>query len=206
MASEDRQIPSKGEGPRVESLEERIRRAVQEDVALVPYDPRWPALFRQEKEHLLACLPRELIGRIEHFGSTAIPGMAAKPVIDMLIEVASLGETRLRIVPILQAQGYDYFWRPALFEGPPFYAWFIKRDTAGRRTHHLHMVERHFAHWDRLLFRDRLIEHPDLAAEYAALKRRLAAEHPNDREAYTRGKSAFVARVMELARRGREEE
>ncbi|VVB63704.1 GrpB protein [uncultured archaeon] len=68
--------------------------------------------FLEEKEHLLACLPRELIGRIEHFGSTAVPGLTAKPIIDMLVEVASLWEARHRIVPILESQGYDYFWRP----------------------------------------------------------------------------------------------
>ena len=63
----------------MEPLEQRIRRAVQEDVAIVPYDPRWPELFRREKEHLLSCLPAELIRRVEPFGSTAVPGLAAQP-------------------------------------------------------------------------------------------------------------------------------
>ncbi len=88
-------------------LDERIRRAVQEDVAIVPYNSEWPKLFLEEKDHLLTCLPRELIGRIEHFGSTAVPGLAAKPIIDMLVEVKSLEEARRRIVPILESQGYD---------------------------------------------------------------------------------------------------
>ena len=123
---------------------EKIARVVQEDVAIVPCDPRWPEMFRAEKEHLLACLPGELIRRIEHFGSTAVPGLAAKPIVDMLVEVTDLEATRARIAPVLEAQGYDYFWRPAMFEGPPFYAWFIKRDGCGVRTHHIHMVERHF--------------------------------------------------------------
>ncbi|MEI2762553.1 GrpB family protein [Methanothrix soehngenii] len=73
-----------------ETLEDRVRRAVQEDIAIEPYSPEWPRLFLEEKEHLLTCLPSELIGRIEHFGSTAVPGLAAKPIIDMLVEVASL--------------------------------------------------------------------------------------------------------------------
>jgi len=170
-------------------------------VAIVPYDPRWPELFRQEKEHLLACLPNELIRRIEHFGSTAVPGLAAKPIVDMLVEVTDLEATKARIVPVLEAQGYDYFWRPAMFEGPPFYAWFIKRDAHGVRTHHIHMVERHFEHWERLLFRDYLIEHPAVAAAYQALKLRLAAAHPNDRVAYTKGKTEFIVRVTEQAKR-----
>jgi GrpB-like predicted nucleotidyltransferase (UPF0157 family) len=185
-----------------ESLEERVRRVVAEDVAIVAYDPAWPELFREEAGRLRACLPGELLGRIEHFGSTAVPGLDAKPIVDMLVEVTSLEETRRRIAPVLEAQGYDYFWRPTWGDDtPPFYAWFIRRDAAGRRTHHIHMVERDFEHWDRLFFRDYLIERPDLAAEYAALKRRLAAEHPGDRVAYTRGKTEFVTRVTAEAKR-----
>jgi len=65
------------------NLEERVRSAVREEVAIVEYDSRWPGLFRQEADHLRACLPAGLIGRIEHFGSTAVPGLAAKPVVDM---------------------------------------------------------------------------------------------------------------------------
>ena len=188
----------------MEPLEQRIQRVVREDVAVVPYDPRWPELFRREKEHLRNCLPGNLIGRIEHFGSTAVPGLAAKPVVDILVEVADLQATRARIVPVLESQGYDYFWRPTRGDdGPPFYAWFIKRDpSSGTRTHHIHMVEPHFAeHWDRLLFRDYLIDHPQAAEEYQNLKLRLAAAHPNDRVAYTKGKTAFILQVTEQARR-----
>ena len=94
---------------------------VREDVAVVAYNPAWPELFRQEREHLRACLPPDLIGRIEHFGSTAVPGLGAKPIVDMLVEVISLEHTKHRIVPILEAQGYDYFWRPTWGDDtPPF--------------------------------------------------------------------------------------
>ena len=103
---------------------------------------------------------------------------------------------------ILEAQGYDYIWRPTRGDDvPPFYAWFIKRDPAtGVRTHHIHMVEPHFEHWDSLLFRDYLIAHPDVAAEYAGLKRRLAAAHAHDRETYTNGKREFIQRITRLAK------
>lgn len=191
-------------GPVMEPLDARIRRLVQEDVALVPYDPAWPEAFRREKEHLLACLPADVIRRVEHFGSTAVPGLPAKPVVDLLVEVSDLTTVRQEVVPILEAQGYDYLWRPTHGDdGPPFYAWFIKRDPAtGVRTHHIHMVEADFqGYWERLLFRDYLIAHPDVARAYAELKERLAAEHPNDRVAYTRGKTAFITRVTELAKR-----
>ena len=65
-------------------------------MAIVPYDPAWPELFVAEREHLLACLPSDLVLRIEHFGSTAVPGLSAKPVVDMLVEVTDLGATRAR--------------------------------------------------------------------------------------------------------------
>jgi len=188
----------------METLEQRIQRVVREDVAIVPYDPRWPELFRREKDHLVSCLPNDLIRRIEHFGSTAVPGLAAKPIVDMLVEVTDLPATRVRIAPVLESQGYDYFWRPTHGDdGPPFYAWFIKRDpNTGARTHHIHMVEGHFAeHWDRLLFRDYLIEHPEVSKTYENLKVSLASTARNDRVAYTRGKTEFVVNVTEQAKR-----
>jgi GrpB-like predicted nucleotidyltransferase (UPF0157 family) len=122
----------------------------------------------------------------------------------MLVEVSDLQATRERIAPILEAQGYDSFWRPTHGDdGPPFYAWFIKRDPrSGARTHHIHMVESHFAdHWDRLLFRDYLIDHPDVARQYEVLKRQLASVSPHDRVRYTQGKTEFVVAVTERARR-----
>ena len=185
----------------METLEDRIKRVLQEDVSIVPYDPAWPRMFEEEKKHLVDCLPQDLIRRIEHFGSTAIPGLAAKPIVDVLVEVDSLEETKARIAPVLEAQGYDYFWRATHGEdGPPFYAWFIKRNSAGVRTHHIHMVESDFEHWDRLLFRDYLIADPGTAKEYETLKYALARDYPNDRVAYTNGKSEFVVRVTQVAK------
>jgi len=185
----------------METLEDRIKRVLQEEVSIVPYDPAWPRMFEEEKKHLLDCLPQDLIQRIEHFGSTAIPGLAAKPIVDVLVEVASLDETKARIAPVLEAQGYDYFWRATHGEdGPPFYSWFIKRNSAGVRTHHIHMVESDFEHWDRLFFRDYLIADPETAKEYETLKYALARNYPNDRAAYTNGKSEFVVRVTQVAK------
>lgn len=188
---------------RRETLEEKIQRVVREEVALAPYDPAWPEAFRRERDHLRSCLPADLVGRIEHFGSTAVPGIAAKPIVDVLVEVFDLEATKVRIAPVLEAQGYDYFWRPTHGDdGPPFYAWFIKRDPrTGARTHHIHMVEPHFPHWERLLFRDYLIAHPSVAREYEELKRRLSVESAGDRVAYTAGKTEFVVRITEVARR-----
>jgi GrpB-like predicted nucleotidyltransferase (UPF0157 family) len=124
--------------------------------------------------------------------------------VDVLVEVSDLQATKVRIAPALEAQGYEYFWRPTHGDdGPPFYAWFIKRDRqTGARTHHIHMVEGHFTeHWDRLVFRDYLIEHPEVAREYEALKFRLASASAQDRVAYTRGKTEFIVRVTAQAKR-----
>jgi len=181
----------------METLEERVQRVLQEEVSIVSYNPVWPQMFEEEKHHLLNCLPHELIGRIEHFGSTAVSNLAAKPIVDILVEVTSLEETKNRIVPVLEAQSYDYFWRTDV---SPAYAWFIKRDSGGNRTHHIHMVESDFEHWDRLLFRDYLCDHPQVAREYEVLKRSLAAKCEHDRVAYTKGKTEFVVRVTQTAK------
>jgi len=179
------------------SLEQRIEEAVREEISIVPYDPGWPNLFMDEAEFLRGKLPKVLIIRIEHFGSTAVPGLAAKPVIDILVEVSSLQETRTQIAPILESEGYDYFWRT---DSPPAYAWFIKRNAEGKRTHHIHMVEADSKLWDRLYFRDYLKEFPDEAHCYAKLKQSLSEEYPNDRAAYTEGKAEFIASVTERAK------
>ncbi|MGQ5487335.1 GrpB family protein [Thauera sp. ZXT1-4] len=179
-----------------------VQRALQERVEIVPYDPAWPARFEEEAARLRAQLPAELIGRIEHFGSTAVPGLAAKPIIDMLVEVRSMADVVQRIAPELKRQGYEFFWRDRERGLPGIaYAWFIRRDAAGRRTHHIHCLEPGSSEWARLLFRDYLRAHPEAACEYGALKQRIAAEHPDDRVAYAKAKTRFVRTVMEAARR-----
>jgi GrpB-like predicted nucleotidyltransferase (UPF0157 family) len=185
----------------MDSLKERVLKAVHEEITLVPYNQEWPRMFEQEMNHLLSCLPQSLIRRIEHFGSTAVPNLAAKPIIDMLVEVTSLEETKKRIVPILTFQGYEYFWRPTWGDDvPPYYAWFIKRDAQGHRTHHIHMVEHDFEHWDRLFFRDYLRAYPDVAKEYEILKLRLAESFATDRVAYTQAKMEFIEKITHTAK------
>lgn len=180
---------------------EHVTRALSERIEIVPYDPDWPRRFEEEVARLRALLPPESIGRIEHFGSTAVPGLAAKPIVDMLVEVPSMSEVAQRIAPLLQQRGYEYFWRPKEPGLPGIaYAWFIRRGEGGRRTHHIHCLETGSSEWERLLFRDYLIAHPEVAAEYAALKQRIAAELPDDRVAYAQAKGNFIERVMRLAR------
>lgn len=184
-----------------ESLEEKIARVVREHVEICPYDPAWPGMFAAEKAHFLACLPRDLILQVEHYGSTAVPGLDAKPVVDMLVLVRDLETIREKVPPVLEAQGYDYFWRPTSGDyTPPFYAWFIKRDPQGQRTHHIHMVESGFPQCQGLVFRDYLREFPETARAYARLKRKLAAAYPGDRVAYTREKTGFIRHHTQKAR------
>lgn len=182
-------------------LPDHVIRATRENVEIVPYDASWPKLFETECRHLRGLLPSGIIGRIEHFGSTAVPGLAGKPIIDMLVEVTSLADVRQIVAPILTREGYEYFWRPCCPGGVDIgYAWFIKRDADGRRTHHIHMLEKDSPDWERLLFRDYLIEHPEVAYEYAVLKQRIVADFPGDRIAYAKAKTGFITRFTEAAR------
>ena len=181
----------------MKSLEQRIEEAIREEISIAPYDPSWPQSFKSEAAFLRSILPKSLVIKIQHFGSTAVPGLAAKPIIDMLVEVSSLADTQERIVPILEAAGYDYFWRTDV---SPAYAWFIKRDSQGRRTHHIHMVEADSKLWERLFFRDYLREFPEEAKDYARLKQSLAAKFPHDRIAYTEAKAEYVVAITERAK------
>ncbi len=179
----------------------RIEELVKEEIAIVPYETVWPKLFEEESAFLRRKLPGNLLKRIEHFGSTAVPGLSAKPIIDILVEVISLEETKKQIVPILEAEGYEYFWRPAFGDDrPPYYAWFIKRNPQGKRTHHIHMVEADSELWDRIFFRDYLRQFPAEAELYDELKKKIAKEYPNDRVKYTEEKSRFILSVTRKAK------
>jgi GrpB-like predicted nucleotidyltransferase (UPF0157 family) len=185
----------------METFEQKLQRVISEKVDISHYDPQWPVLFENEKKHLLSCLPQGLITRIEHFGSTAVPGLCAKPIVDLLVEVKSLEETKQKVAPILESQGYDYFWRPSFGDDvPPFYAFFIKRDAQGQRTHHIHMIEADFEHWDKLFFRDYLREFSDVAGEYQKIKMELSEKFHGDRIKYTNAKTDFIVRITKIAK------
>ena len=181
------------------SLEQRVAEATQEHVAIVRYDPEWARKFKDESDHLQNTLPSSIIKRIEHFGSTAVPGLPAKPIIDILIEVSSLEEVKTEVVPILEADGYDYFWRPTNENDLPYYAWFIRRDARRNRTHHIHMVEADSTLWERLYFVEYLKEFPEEAKKYAQLKQELSTKFPNNRIAYTKAKTDFIVSLTRKA-------
>jgi GrpB-like predicted nucleotidyltransferase (UPF0157 family)/GNAT superfamily N-acetyltransferase len=152
--------------------------------------PDWPARFEAERRALADAIGPWATGGIHHVGSTAVPGLDAKPVIDILVGIDDLESGRACFAPLA---GLGYVHATYL---PDEMHWFCKPDPA-RRTHHLHLVPAgspRFA--DELAFRDHLRGLPGSAASYSELKHRLAAAHPDDREAYTAGKAAFVADAL----------
>jgi GrpB-like predicted nucleotidyltransferase (UPF0157 family) len=159
-------------------------------IHVVPYDPTWVAKFEDEKAYLETLLAPWRRGPIEHVGSTAVVGLCAKPVIDVMVGVASLAESE-PAKDALREAGYQYSdYRTDVMH------WFCKPSFA-MRTHHLHLIPHESQLWhDRLRFRDLLRSDPALAAQYAALKLDLAKKFELDREAYTEGKSPVISRVL----------
>lgn len=159
-------------------------------VEVVAYDPAWPLAFEAERAVVESVLARWLNAPAEHIGSTAIPGLVAKPVIDIMAPVSTLEASRPAIEAAATA-GYLFFpYRPDEMH------WFCK-PSPGFRTHHLHLVPLGSTLWDeRLAFRDALRNNPSLAMEYAGLKLRLATQFRWDREAYTDAKTPFIRRVL----------
>src|SRR5262249_40228433 len=144
---------------------------------------------------LAAAIGQWLCGPIEHVGSTAVPGVAAKPVIDIMAGVESLERSRPALV-VVERLHYCY----APYRADVMH-WFCKPSPAFR-THHLHLVPFGSRLWiERLAFRDYLRAHGAVAQEYAELKRRLAEAHRFDREAYTEAKTPFVERIVRDALR-----
>jgi GrpB-like predicted nucleotidyltransferase (UPF0157 family) len=168
-----------------------------EHVVIVEYDPKWPELFEQEATRLRNLLGDKLALRVEHVGSTAIPGMPAKPVIDMLVEIPAFDRAKQEALPVLKADGFAYCWRD---DRPPGHMMLIKGlSPNGSRTHHLHMAPAGHKLWELLYFRDYLRSHPDEALRYEQLKRDLVQRFPGDREAYTQGKGEYVQMITARA-------
>jgi GrpB-like predicted nucleotidyltransferase (UPF0157 family) len=164
--------------------------ADDEAIRLVVHDPGWAARFEEERGLLAEAIGEWAPGGIHHVGSTAVPGLEAKPIVDILVGVRDLETARACFGPLADL---DYLYAPYL---PEEMHWFCKPDPA-HRTHHLHLVpldSRRFR--DELTFRDRLREDPELSERYAVLKRELASRYREDREAYTEAKSAFIAAAL----------
>jgi GrpB-like predicted nucleotidyltransferase (UPF0157 family) len=161
-----------------------------EPIRLSAYDPAWPERFEEERVALTEAIGEWIVGGIHHVGSTAVPGLEAKPIIDILVGVRDLEESRECFEPLARLA---YLYAPYL---PEEMHWFCKPHPS-RRTHHLHLVPADSQRYaDELAFRDCLRADADTARAYALLKRELAQEFAQDREAYTEAKSDFIRRVL----------
>ena len=160
------------------------------------HDPLWIVRGAAECGRLADLLAPWLVDGVEHIGSTAVPGLAAKPIVDVMASVADLDVVVAQASGLLAADGWSYV-RPEL-DRRAWRRFFVKPDASGeRRSAHLHLVQAGHARWgDQIRFRDALRNDVRLAQAYEDLKRRLAAQSGHDREAYTAGKAAFVAGVL----------
>lgn len=166
-------------------------------VRLTSYQAKWKELYEEEAARLRTTLGKKLL-RLEHVGSTAVDGMEAKLLIDMMAAAGNLEEAR-SLVPVLEGLGYEHRGNGGV-EGRIFFA----KGPRNRRAYHLSLTETSSDHWQRsLLFREYLRAHPEVASEYRKLKQKLAREYPEDRESYTAGKNHFIEQAIRSARAGR---
>lgn len=166
-------------------------------ILLEPYHAAWAQWYEQEAEQIRCAVGSENVLRLSHIGSTSVPGLLAKPTVDILLEISE--KTQLeRMVARLERTGYLYAPQP---QKPAPHMMLMKGYTLqgfAQKVFHLHV--RYLADQDELYFRDYLRAHPEVAAEYAALKQQLGRRFRHDRDAYTDAKGAFVAKITQLGR------
>lgn len=169
-----------------------------DQIALAPYDPLWPDMANAEIKKLHVILPSKHAIDIQHVGSTAIPGIMSKPIIDIQIAVDSLNAIKQIAIDNLKTLDYVY-WD----ENPDTQRMFFVKGMpphGDKRTHHIHIVEPSSRHWvGKISFRDYLLLHPETAHEYEQLKIKLAQQYTYDREQYTEAKTTFVNDVLSKA-------
>ncbi len=164
-----------------------------ERVEIVDYDESWPAAFQREREVLVTAIGEYVVGSIEHVGSTSVPGLAAKPIVDIQVGVAGLDETRPALGS-LEAVRYCYD------SVCPHDMHFFDKRVQGKQPYNLQLIPYGSNCWNkRIAFRDYLRSHPNTAQEYAALKGELARRFRFDREAYGGAKGSFIRRVVREA-------
>lgn len=172
--------------------EESLQQAVREQVRIFPYDPKWPEKYEVERGRLVALFPEAFLA-LEHVGSTAVPGLAAKPIVDIIGGVRSMEEADA-LLPALCRNGYS---TSAEFNATLVGQRWLMRHAGGHRTHHLHLLIHEAGEWRRkIAFRNALRANPDVAHRYHELKSNLAEAMGSDRDAYTSAKAAFVEEIL----------
>jgi GrpB-like predicted nucleotidyltransferase (UPF0157 family) len=167
-----------------------------DEIEIVAPDPTWPAKFAAEAARVRGALPPGLIRRIEHIGSTAVPGLPAKPIIDILLELTDFARAKETVAPI-EALDYSYW----IGNPDPNHFFFVRGmpPFGTGRTHHIHIYALTEKIERNLRFRDLLRADPEAVRRYAALKQHLAVAHRDDREAYTDAKTAFIDDLLAAA-------
>ncbi len=174
------------------SAEDLAKQSIYQSVEIVPYDVRWPTQYEAERDRLLQLFPATF-SAMEHVGSTAVTGMAAKPIIDILAVVPSMDVADKVTARLAEC---DYLFSADFNAQLGDSRWLMKHSN-GRRTYHLHMVLSGSKHWvDKIRFRDLLRVDSSLARKYVTLKIDLAQKHAADREAYTEAKGVFVSGAL----------
>ena len=173
------------------------RKKATRPVEIYDYDKEWPLKFAKEKANIMSVIGPRIVA-VEHIGSTAVQGLCAKPIIDIMVGIRRLADAKHCIVP-LQSIGYEYV--PEYEASLPERRYFRKGPSEMPNKHfHLHMAEHDSDFWKRhLRFRDYLRTHPDTAQQYCELKKKLAAKHRLNREAYTEAKTEFIKSVVRKA-------
>ena len=168
----------------------------RDDVVLSDYNPAWPDGFDKMASYIRDSLGDDIALKVEHFGSTAIPNMVAKPIIDVLIEIPAFDEARQRALSVLNDETWEYWWSSG-------HMVFIKRkELMGKRTHHLHLAPKGHPVWKGTAFRDYLRANWDDASRYMEFKKMLAESNRTDRERYTNLKTQFVEAINQKAIQG----
>jgi GrpB-like predicted nucleotidyltransferase (UPF0157 family) len=166
-------------------------------VILSEYNPIWKKNYLKEKVIVNQAIGSHNIIKINHIGSTAVPGLIAKPTIDILVEIKDDTDTA-RLISNMQKRKYIYLEQP---KNPPPHMMFIKGYTPeGFKGQSFHVHVRHHGDWDEFYFRDYLINHPEIADEYGRLKLSLKQKYEYDRNTYTDAKNDYIKRITRLAR------
>ena len=169
-------------------------------VEICPYSKTWPELFEQEKHLITDHIEPGLFSRIVHFGSTSIPGLSAKNTIDMLMEVDFEETKDQQLIQQMKDLGYEFYWQK---EGSHTHMVFVKGynpSSPKDQIYHIHAGPKDHPLWDRLLFRDYLIKHPETARAYQQLKIKFAEKFRYERVEYRIAKTDFVKEVTDRAK------
>lgn len=167
-------------------------------IIMAEADATWPQVFEAEKNALLQHLPPELVLGIEHIGSTAVPGLAAKPTIDILLQISETPQHREQVIAALTAAGYQCLDRPTL--PPPHLVAMKGYGPEGFEGQAVHVHVRYAGEQSEIIFRDYLRTHPEAVAAYEKLKRELAVKYRNHRELYTDSKTALIQEMVKAAK------